>query len=390
MISQGPKSSSYIEVSKSALTNNCKYIRSTLCGPNQKLSFVIKGNAYGHGIEPIVEAHQSLNKMDHFTVYSVQEAYRAFQVVQPNTTIMIIGFVPKESLQWVIENEIEFFLFDSTQIENVIQAAKKVKKPARIHIEAETGMNRTGFLLKNFKNLISDIESNPDCFSVKGLCTHFAGAESMANHIRVKKQIKKFKAFKASLAESSIQPERYHTACSAAALRFKSTHMDLLRIGILQYGFWPNQETYIHHVMKNKTEANPLQRVLTWKSEIMTVKGVKRGEYVGYGNSYFTNYDKLVAVIPVGYADGFSRSLSNQARVLVKGEYATVIGTVNMNAISVDVTNIPDVKPGDEVVLIGNQGEHEISVASFSDFTDQLNYEVLTRLPGSIPRYLVD
>jgi alanine racemase len=385
-----PKNSSRLEISKSAIRNNCDYIRRVFCDSGQRLSFVIKGNAYGHDIETMVKAHQTLNNIDHFTVYSVQEAYRAHQGARPKTTIMIIGYVPLDALEWVLSHEVEFFLYDTTQVEPVIACARRLGKKAKIHIEAETGMNRTGVLLKNFKKLLARIEENMDCFEVVGLCTHFAGAESMANHIRVQKQIKKFKAFESQLADSNIKPQLFHTACSAAAIRFKNTRMDLLRVGILQYGFWPNQETYIQHITKHKIQDNPLKPVITWKTEVMTVKWVKRGDYVGYGTSYFTNEDKLVAVLPVGYANGFSRSLSNQARVLINGEFAPVIGTVNMNAISVDVTNIPNVEVGDEVVLIGRQGHQEITVASFSDFTDQLNYEVLTRLPLDIPRALVD
>jgi alanine racemase len=251
-------------------------------------------------------------------------------------------------------------------------------------------MNRTGFLMKNFKHCLDLLKNNHESIKVMGLSTHFAGAESIANHIRVGKQIKKYKKFKDQAIKAGVKIEKFHTACSAAAIRFKSTRMDMLRIGILQYGFWPNTETYIYHRSKHKLEDNPLKRVISWKSSIMTIKSVKQGEYVGYGNAYFTNEEKLIAVIPVGYGNGYSRSLSNSARVLVHGELAQVVGIVNMNAISIDITHIPNVEIGDEVVLIGKQGELEITVSSFSEFTDQLNYEVLTRLPIDLPRKIVD
>jgi alanine racemase len=162
--------------------------------------------------------------------------------------------------------------------------------------------------------------------------------------------------------------------------------MDMARIGIMQYGFWPSRETFINYLSKKSDKSDPLKRVITWKSTIMTKHKVKAGEFVGYGNSYMAENETEVAIIPVGYAHGYSRSLSNQGRVLIHGQRMGVIGMVNMNMLIVDVTNIPDCEIGDEVVLIGKQGDLEISVSSFGELSIQLNYELLTRLPQDIPR----
>lgn len=390
MQNKPPQYSSYIEISKSALVSNVTYIKQNILPKGKVLSCVVKGNAYGHGAQEIVKLHQRHNKVKHFSVYSAYEAAQIKEVADKNTTIMIIGHIRHDDLKWVIANDIEFFLYDTTHLYQVIEASKEINKKAKIHIEVETGMNRTGFLLKNFQNCIDELAKNKKHIQIMGLATHYAGAESIANHIRVGKQIKRYQKFQKMLEKSGLKAKYYHTACSAASLRFPKTKMDLIRIGILQYGFWPNQETYIVHRQKNKLTESPLRRVISWKSEVMTVKRVSQGEYIGYGNAYFANEDKLIAVVPVGYSNGYSRSLSNQARVLVGGEYAQVTGIVNMNAISIDVTHIPNVEIGDEVVLIGKQNDKEISVSSFSEFTDQLNYEVLTRLPSNIPRYIVD
>jgi alanine racemase len=165
--------------------------------------------------------------------------------------------------------------------------------------------------------------------------------------------------------------------------------MDMVRMGIAQYGFWPSQETYIHQFKKNQAKDSDLRRVISWKSCVMTVKEVGPGDFVGYGTSYMANKKLKVAIIPVGYTNGFSRSLSNSGRVLIHGKRVPVIGTVTMNTMSVNVTDIPNVQPGDEVVLVGKQKRLSISIASFSEMSNQLNYQTLARLPNNIPRYLV-
>lgn len=186
-----------------------------------------------------------------------------------------------------------------------------------------------------------------------------------------------------------LQP-KFHAACSAAAVRYPNARLDMARMGIMQYDFFPNNETYIYWLTKNKMDENPLQRVISWKTKVMDIKEVKAGEFVGYGTSYFTNHKTKIALIPVGYAHGFARSLSNKGKVLLRGKRINVVGTVNMNMISVDLTDVPDAKRGDEVVLIGRQGDQEISVSSFSNIGDFVNYELLTRLPNDIPRIIKD
>jgi len=165
--------------------------------------------------------------------------------------------------------------------------------------------------------------------------------------------------------------------------------MDLVRIGIMQYGFWSSRETFIGYINGHEDKSDPLKRVICWKSKVMSTKSVKTGEFIGYGTSYLAQRDMKIATIPVGYAHGFSRGLSNQGRVLINGYRVSVIGIVNMNLITVDITNIPETKKGDEAVLIGNQGDLSISVASFSELSNQPDYELLTRLNYNIPRTVV-
>jgi len=379
---------SYLEISKSALQHNLNFLKNHIL-KNVQISSVVKGNAYGHGIEFYVPLAESCG-INHFSVFSADEAYRVQKSSINKTTIMIMGLVEDEQLAWAIENEIEFYVFEFDRLEKAIELAKKMKKKATIHIEVETGMNRTGFNQKDIGKITQLITKNSAFINFKGLCTHYAGAESITNYYRIKKQQKSFQKSIQKFTAKNVIPAQIHSACSAAALRYPKSQMDMVRLGIVQYGFFPNKEIYIEYLTKKKITEDPLKRIISWKSKVMDVKSVKAGEFVGYGTSYLANSNLKIATIPVGYSHGFSRSLSNQGRVLLNGQRVSVIGTVNMNMITVDVTKIENVQKGDEVVLIGKQGDLEISVSSFSEFSDQVNYELLTRLPHNLPRFIVD
>ncbi len=172
-------------------------------------------------------------------------------------------------------------------------------------------------------------------------------------------------------------------------MNYPETMGNLVRIGIMQYGFWPNEETLIRYNGQICEYDKELTRLLEWKSEIMSIKELEKGDFIGYGNSFQAYADMKIAVVPVGYSYGYSRDLSNVGKVLIHGELAPICGIVNMNAICVDITHIENVKKGDEVVLIGDQKDKTITVASFGEMVNLLNYELLTRLPQDIPREIV-
>ncbi|WP_209331325.1 alanine racemase [Lunatimonas salinarum] len=376
---------SYIEISKSAYRQNLKFIRSQL-GDQVMISSVVKGNAYGHGIENIVYLAES-NGIRHFSTFSADEAKRVYEASQRNSQIMIMGMVSDDVLPWVIEKGIGFYVFEFERLYQAVRIARKQGKEARIHVEVETGFHRTGFEWQERDALLRVLKENEAYLDFRGLCTHYAGAESVANYVRVKDQIKKYAEYKAWFLSHGIRFKTYHTACSAASLSYPETIMDMVRIGIAQYGFWPSQETYMFkfkHLADNMK--NPLKRLISWKSQIMSVKKVKMGDFIGYGNSYMASRDMIIALVPVGYCHGFSRNLSNLGKVLIHGKILSVVGTVTMNAISVDITDLDNPQKGDEVVIIGRQKRNEITVASFGESTQQVNYELLTRLPQDIPR----
>lgn len=379
---------SYIEISKSAYKTNLKFIRSQV-GSHVTISSVVKGNAYGHGIENTVKIAESAG-IRHFSTFSTDEAIRVKTTSTRGSEIMIMGMVDNDSIPYLIENEISFYVFDLDRLQAAIDASHSLGKKAKIHLEVETGFHRTGIEWEEKSRVAEMLLKNQENLQLAGLCTHYAGAESIANYVRIKSQIKTYMEFKQWFQDKGLHFDKYHTACSAASLSYPETIMDMVRIGIAQYGFWPSQETYM---LKFKQLApnmkNPLKRLISWKSQVMSIKKVKIGEFVGYGNSYMASRNMTLALVPIGYCHGFSRNLSNLGKVLIHGKILPVVGTVTMNAISVDVTDLKEVQKRDEVVIIGRQKRNEITVASFGESTQQVNYELLTRLPHDIPRKII-
>lgn len=376
---------SKIFLEKKALQHNLKFIKKRLQA-NVRLCSVVKGNAYGHGLVPYVRMALSCG-VDYFGVHSADEAFLLRnELADKSFDLWIMGTVEGAAIPWSIANDVELAVFDFERFEQVVEAAKSLNKKAKIHIEVETGMRRTGFEHTQLENIIAKIKAFEEHLEIYGLFTHFAGAESMANHFRVKNQIQNFELSKALFHEAGLYPVYMHSACSAAMLNYPESQGNMVRVGIIQYGFWPNKETHIRYCGDAETNPDLLKRVIHWETEILSIKPVKKGCFIGYGTSYLAHRDMRIAILPLGYSHGYSRNLSNIGAVLIHGKIAPVVGTINMNSLTVDISQIPQAQKGDVVVLIGRQQTKAITVSSFSEQSNQLNYEMLTRLPWSIPR----
>lgn len=347
--------SSVIEISKSALETNLKFLRQRI-GPNTTYCSVVKGNAYGHGTEKFVKLSMDCG-VNYFAVYSADEAYQIVNSIENRPDIYIMGYVENEAIEWAIREGIEFCVFDLKRLETALMYANKLKTKAKIHIELETGMNRTGFDEQGIIAAGDLINKQAGLFDLRGACTHFAGAESMANNFRVAQQIGNFYKSMLIVSRTGLKPTYQHMACSAAVINYPQTISNMVRVGIMQYGFWPNAETLIRYSGDRERTNKYIKRIITWKSKVMSMKKVKKGEFIGYGTAYLAHQHMTIAVIPIGYAHGYSRNLSNTGKVLIHGAEATVIGIVNMNAITVDISHIDAVEKGDEVILIGTQKE---------------------------------
>ena len=375
---------SYIELSKEALNNNIGFLKKRI-GSHARYSMVVKANAYGHGIEQLLPLVEDCG-VDHYAVFSVAEAMRVHEIKKESCELMIMGFIDDDYLEWAIERDVSFYVFTIERLRRVIEVSQKTNKPARIHIELETGMYRTGFCEDQLEEVSALLKKHSSKLVLEGICSHMAGAESIVNYRRMLEQIDAFNKLCNWFHAEGFQPGYRHLACSAGVLNYPDSVMDMARVGIASYGFWPSEEMKMMHLKEVGFDENPLQRVLSWKSVIMSVNNVPKGKYVSYGKSFMTNRKSKIATVPVGYGYGFSRTLSNNGHVLVGGKRVRVIGSVNMNMAVLDVTDIENVKAGDSVVLIGEQGDESISVESFSDMNNSMNYELLTRLPHHIPR----
>ncbi len=379
--------SSIISIDEKSLQNNVAFLKKKM-GKKVLISAVVKANAYGHGIEQIVPLFEK-HGINHYSVFSYSEAIRVYHSLSESQTIMIMGWISDENMADILEKGIEFFIFNIERLEIALKWAKKLNLKANIHIEAETGMNRSGINTDVLNTVISIIKENEQYINVVGFCSHLAGAESISNHPRIQKQLKKYQKMLTVLEANNINPDYRHVANSAASIIYPKARMDLVRIGIMLYGFWSSIEVFIQYINNKPDKTDPLKRILSWESQIMSIKEVKCGEFVSYGISYLAQTDILTALIPIGYASGYSRSLSNKGRVLIQGQRCSVIGVVNMNMIIADISNVPLAKVGDEVIIIGKQDNLEIKVSAFSDISDQLNYEVLAHLSEFIKRKII-
>ncbi|GAB3330502.1 alanine racemase [Marivirga atlantica] len=384
------RSTSTIYLNPRAAKRNVKFVKCQL-KEGTLLSAVVKGNAYGHGIEQMVPIFEK-SGINHFSVFSSHEAYQVCEVKSKKTEVMIMGWLNNDEIRWAIKNEVSFFVFELDRLNTALKIAQELSLQAKIHIELETGMNRTGLEEKHIPEALSILKENEEHFLLEGLCTHYAGAESITNYLRIQDQITLYKKYCSLFESEGLKPKYKHTACSAAMISYPETQMDMVRVGILLYGFWPSRETFIYHQRKNghakERSKDPLSRVIKWTSQVMSTKEVPMGDFIGYGTSYQAPKKMKVATVPVGYAYGFARSLSNQGRAIVNGKRVAVIGTINMNLMMINVTECKSVEKGDEVILIGSSGKVKVTVASFGELSNQLNYELLSRLPQDIPRVI--
>jgi alanine racemase len=380
--------SSRIELSQKALKTNFNFLRKKI-GKDIKISSVVKANAYGHGIHQFVPMAEKCG-INHFSVASSFEAEEVLDVCREDTNIMIMGILYDSDLPWVIKHGIEFYVFHQDRLKASLDQAHKLGMKAKIHLEVETGANRTGIHNDDFKDALQFMKDHSEDLEFKGLCTHLGGAESFANKFKIDKQKKRFEEFVKQCDKMNYKPESLHVASSAGSLSYPDTRYDMVRVGVAQYGHWPSPEIYYDHLnTENKTSDNTLKRVFTWKTDIMDVRKVEAGEFVGYGTAFQATHDMTIAVMPLGYSNGYPKALSNRGKVLIHGKKCPIVGLINMNLFMVDVTHLENPQIGDEVVLVGRQKNNTIKLASFTEFTNLLNNEMLSRLPQVIPREVV-
>ncbi len=374
----------WLEVSRHAYTHNLSFFRQ-LVGPDVELAAVVKSNAYGHGMQQIAALAKDA---DSFCVHALTEA---LQLRQAGFTrdILILGPVPIEDLEQVVAHDLRMALFTHRSAIRLAEISTRLQQPARVHLKLETGTHRQGIDADELDGFCDFFKRNPGVIA-EGVYTHFANIEDTTDHDYAEVQLTRFKSAVDRLRAAGIDPPRCHAACSAATLVFPETHFNMVRLGISQYGLWSSKETYLSYRLEHPEARTALVPALSWKTRISQLKQVPAGSFVGYGCTYQTTRSTRIAVLPVGYADGYDRRFSNQSHVLIRGRRAPVRGRICMNLTMVDVTDISTVELGDEVVLLGRQGDEAVTADQLASLAGTIHYEILTRINWDLPRLVVD
>ncbi len=287
----------------------------------------------------------------------------------------------------MIDYELRIVVYNIETVRELGKISEREKKGVYLHVKLETGTHRQGVFPDKILEFVKEIRKFP-FLKLEGISTHFANIEDTTDHSYAESQLTIFKKTVEMLEENGIIIPIKHTACTAATILFPETYFNMVRVGIGIYGLWPSRETLLSSMINGNPRIE-LKPVLTWKTKIAQIKEVKKGSFIGYGCTYKTNRDSRIAVLPVGYNEGYDRRLSNIGHVLIKGQRAPLRGRVAMNMIMVDVTDIKGVKLEDEVVLIGSQGKERITAEYLASLCGTINYEIVTRINPLIPRKIL-
>ncbi|MCP4569828.1 MAG: alanine racemase [FCB group bacterium] len=373
-----------IEIDRSAILSNIANL-ARLTGPRVKIAPAVKANGYGHGLPEMVSILKSA-KVQYLSLHSTAEAEIA-RASGWSGKIILVGGIAPEDIDAVIRLDLEPTVFEVKTLEKLGRLCRKSKATAKVHLKLETGTHRQGLTENELDRAAKLLARYPEII-VAGVSSHFANIEDTTDHSYARSQLQHFKKLVAHLRQLGVKPRLRHTACSAAVLLFPDTYFDLVRPGISVYGYWPSRETYVSYKLKGGKN-KILKTALAFYSRITQIKTVPADSFIGYGCTYRTSGKSKIAVLPVGYSDGLDRRLSNLGYVLINGRRAPIRGRICMNLTMVDVTDIRGVRPGDTAVIIGREGNEEITADTHADWCQTINYEILSRLSPTIPRYIV-
>lgn len=377
---------SWVEISQSAYTRNLKFFREII-GNNTELSVVVKANAYGHGLQGTARLAAQAGA-DSFCVHSIDEAMR-LRRSGFRQNILVMGHVPLDRLEEVVEHNLRIALFNRESLLRLQDITGEGRHLVRVHLKLETGTYRHGIAAEDLNWFLKKLRHTPRII-LEAVYTHYANIEDTANQEYAEYQQYAFAQLVKMVKKSGFPILRRHSACTAAILLFPATHMEMVRLGVGQYGLWPSRETLNAARERFGEEvAARLQPVLTWKTRIAQLKTVPADNTIGYGRTYRTTRETRLAVLPVGYSDGYDRLLSNRGEVLIRGQRAPVLGRICMNLMMVDVTDIEDAILEDEVVLLGRQGEDEITADEMAELCETINYEAVARINPDLARVVV-
>ena len=371
-----------VEIQAKKLIHNLKLF-SEISG--KPIMFVVKANAYGHGLKEIVEITRDLSFIQYYAVDSLFEAL-AVKKIATQKKILVIGWADDRELDELISGGFEFVVPSLDCFNRVKQICKKKSQPARVHLKLDTGTSRLGMKISEILTIFNKGESNH--VEIEGLYSHFANIEDTTDHSYARHQLGIFSDLERKIRQQNLLK---HFSCSASALLFPETYFDIVRVGISAYGYWPSKQTYVSFIEKNKNNKKKidLKPVLSWVSKVAQIRTIEKGKYIGYGLTYQTFSRSKMIVIPVGYYDGYDRRLSNLSNILVNNIKAPVRGRVCMNMMMAEVTHVKKVREGDRVLLIGSEGKASIDADYLANLAGTINYEILSRINPLIPRVVI-
>lgn len=367
----------WAEINLDSIEHNMKEIKRI--SSNKKIYAVVKADAYGHGALDIVPVLLKAGATN-LAVAVITEAVE-IRKAGVNAPILILGFTPLSFAKEILQYDIEQTVYDLEYAKELSRIAKIENKNAKIHIAIDTGMGRIG-LLPNEEgfNVVREI-SKLSNIELEGIFTHFSTADEVDKSYSFE-QLSKFNKFVGRLEDEGIKFNVKHASNSAGIIDLPEAHFNGTRPGIIMYGYYPSNE-----VMKGKLN---LKTALTLKTSVVHVKTLPAGMYISYGRKYKTEVESKIATLPIGYADGYTRALSNKGKVIINGKLAPIIGNVCMDQCMVDVTNIGDVKVGDEVILLGEYGDTKFNADDIAEILDTINYEIICMIGRRVPRVYIN
>lgn len=368
----------WIEVDLEAIAHNFDLLRKKL-RPETQILIPVKADAYGHGAVEVAKTLVPLGA-SFFGVATIEEAI-SLRKGGIHTPILVLNAILGEEIDAVPEYDLTQTVGSEEAATSLNQEGKRWKKKIPVHLKVDTGMGRLGIWYEEALALTRFIQGCPNLF-LEGLFTHLANADD-ANPDMTVTQIRRFTDLIEKLKKENLLPPLVHMANSAAVLHYPTAHFNLVRPGLAVYGIHPFYE-------RGMSLSSELKPALALKSRIVYLKKTPKGRTISYGGTYLTPRDTLIATLPIGYADGYNRLLSNRASVLLQGQKVPVAGRICMDQTMVDVGMVPHVSVGEEVVLIGCQGGEEIRVEELSTLCKTIPYEFLCRLSSRIPRIYVN
>lgn len=367
----------YLRIDLDKICNNINEVIKKV-GKDTKVLAVVKGDAYGHGAIEVTKALSEIGTYG-FAVATVGEALalRRAGITKP---ILILDFVFPNQFETIIRNDIMLTIFQYGIAKELNEAAVQMGTTAHIHIKVDTGMGRIGYI-PDEKSIdeICRIAQLPN-IEIDGIFTHFACAD-MVDKTSMNNQYEKFRDFVEKLEARGINIPIKHVCNSAAIIDKDDNFLNLVRSGIVTYGLYPSEDVH-----KENLHVEPAMEL---HSVVINIKTIHKGDTVSYGSTYVAEKPTVIATIPVGYADGYPRLLSGKGSVLIHGKRAKIVGRVCMDQFMVDVTDIPDVSIGDNVTLIGRDGDDCITCEEIGDISGRFNYEFLCCINRRVPRVYI-